>query len=106
MDKLFDMAVVDVLCARALQLSLGSSSLDPADPPHCAERLAGQILSSQKRTKMDRSDGSILVSAGFRLAIKLCCRILADPLRMHRGGARRDVNSVLTWLDKRLRDDP
>ena len=104
MEKPFDMEVVDALVTRALQQSLGSSFPNPAAPSLRAELIAGQIISKQKWADMNDSDGSLLVSAGFRLAIKLCCRVLADPLRTHRGGARHDVNSVLTWLDQRRQD--
>ena len=103
MEKPFDMEVVDALVARALQQSLGKSSPDPAVPSLRAELIAGQIISRQKWTDINDSDGSFLVSVGFRLAIRLCCRVLADPLHVHRAGIRRDVNSILTWLEHRRR---
>jgi hypothetical protein len=103
-EKPFDLEVVDALVARAVHLSLGGSFSDPAEPWHRAERIAGQILSSYKCAEISGFDASILVSAGFRLATKLCCRILSDPLRTHRGGAKRDVNSILTWMNRRRQE--
>ena len=104
MEKPFDVELVDAMVARALQQSFDIRSLEPADHPSRADGIASQILSSTMNIELDGTIESSLISAGFRLATKLCCRILADPFRLHRGGVRRDVNSILTWLDERRRD--
>ena len=103
MEKPFDMELVDALIARAIQQSFDIRSLEPADYPNRADGIASGILSGTMSAKSNGPIESSLVSAGFRLATKLCCRILADPFRVHRGGIRLDVNSILTWLDQRRR---
>jgi hypothetical protein len=103
-EKPFDMNLVDALVARALQQSFDIRSLEPVDYPNRADGIASRILSSSMNAESNGPIESSLVSAGFRLATKLCCRILADPFRVHRGGVRRDVNSILTWLEQRRRD--
>ena len=103
MEKPFDVDLVDALIARALQKSFDIGSFEPADPSRRAEGIAGRILSGRSNFESNTVDESWWVLAGFRLAIKLCCRILADPFHVHRSGVRRDVNSVLTWLDQRHR---
>jgi hypothetical protein len=72
MEKPFDMEVVDALVARALRVSLRSSSPEPADPSHRVEEIAGRILSRQKCADMNGSNESVHASAGFKLAFKLC----------------------------------
>ena len=103
MEKPFDLELVDALVARALQHSFDVRSLDSADLNR-ADMIAWRILSGTMNAELRGPVGSRFVSAGFRLATKLCCRILADPFRVHRGGVRRDVSSILTFLDQRRRD--
>ena len=100
MQRPFEMGVVDALIANALQKSFDIGSPALPDPPHRAEGLAGRILSSRADIEIFGYDPSVHVIAGFELAVRLCCRILADPFRVHPGGVRRDVNLVLTWLDR------
>lgn len=102
MEKPYELEAVDALVTRSLQHSFDVGIAESVDHPLRAEGLAVRILSINSETSS--SDESWLLTAGFRLAMKLCCRVLADPFRMHRGGVRRDVNSVLTWLDHRRRD--
>ncbi len=104
MEKPFDMDVVDALIARALHQALGVVQPKPVDLPYRAEALASQMLSSRASVETDGLERSIYVTAGFRLAMRLCCRILADPLRAQRGGIRRDINVVLNWIDQ-VRED-
>jgi hypothetical protein len=101
-EKPFDIELVDALVARALQQSFDVRSIELADLKR-ADGIAVRILSGTTNAESQSPIESSLVSAGFRLATKLCCRILADPFRVHRGGVRRDVSSILTWLDQRRR---
>jgi hypothetical protein len=100
MEKPFDLEVVDALIARALRQTQGIDHSEPSDLPFSSEWLATRILVTSTDVPLDAYDGSAYASAGFRLALRLCCRILADPLRVHRGSVRRDINSVLIWLNR------
>jgi hypothetical protein len=103
-EKPFDMELVDAMVARALKQSFEIRFIEPADYPNRADGIACRILSSTMKAESNGAIESSFLSAGFRLATKLCCRILADPFHVHRGGVRRDVNSVLTWLDRQRTD--
>lgn len=100
MQRPFEHTIVDALLANSLQGALRIEARDPADPPYRAEALAAQILTKPYDARAFGYDGSMHVSAGFRLAMRLCCRVLAEPLRSQPGGVRRDVQLVLTWLER------
>jgi hypothetical protein len=51
-------------------------------------------------------DWSVPLIAGFRLGVLLCCRALADPLRTHLRGVRRDIEHVLNWLGRSSEEEP
>jgi hypothetical protein len=98
MQRPFDLDIVDGLLASQLRQAMHIELLEPADPPNVAEALATQLLIRRRGKHTLGSDGSIHLIAGFRLATSLCCRVLADPLRTHTPGVRRDVERVLRWL--------
>jgi len=100
MQRPFDMEVVDAMVARALTQALGIQLPESVNPPIRSEVLAARILISRADVATHGYDGTVYVCAGFRLAIRLCCRILAEPFSVHRGGAKRDVNAVMTWLNR------
>jgi len=94
----FDCDIVDALLASSLRVGLGVELREPADPPYVAEALAAQLLIRRRDAKVLAYDGSVHLIAGFRLAMTLCCRVLADPLRAHPRGVRRDFERVANWL--------
>lgn len=97
MQRPYEPEIVDALLSSSLRVAMRIELLDSADPPYIAESLAAQVLLRKLRSRVEY-DGSVPLMAGFRLATMLCCRILADPLRTHPRGVRRDVEKVLLWL--------
>lgn len=99
MEKPYEPAIVDALLACSLQKATGIDLREPAEPPYVAESLAVQILLRRIRRRALGEDGSVPLIAGFRVAMLLCCRVLADPLRTHPAGVRRDIDRVVRWLE-------
>ena len=100
MERPYELSVVDALVANSLRVALRMELTEPADPPFVAEAFAVQALRSRLR-RDSRGDESVALTAGFRLALSLCCRVLADPLRTHGRGVRADVQRVHGWLTDR-----
>jgi hypothetical protein len=98
MQSPFESSLVDAVLAHSLRRALSVDLLEAADPPFVAEALAVQFLRRRLRPGLLRPEGSIRVVAGFRIAKLLCSRVVADPLRKHIGGVRRDVEGVIKWL--------
>jgi hypothetical protein len=98
MQRPYDLDIVDGLIASQLRRAMHIELLEPADPPYVAEAHATQLLIRRRAKHVLGSDGSIHLVAGFRLAISLCCRVLADPLRTQTPGVRRDLERVMNWL--------
>ena len=98
MQSPFEPALVDAVLAHSLRRSLSVELLQSADPPFVAESLAVQYLKRRVRPSLVQSNGSVMLVAGFRLAVILCSRILADPLHINSSGVRRDVERVIRWL--------
>ena len=104
MQRPFDYDIVDALLASSLRTAMRIELREPADPPNVAEALATQLLIRLRDIRVMGNDGSVHLIAGFRLAMRLCCRVLADPLRTHSRGVKRDVEYVLTWLERWRQD--
>lgn len=98
MQRPYDVSIVDGLIANSLRRALSVELQEDADPPYIAEALAVQVLRRRLRGNLRLGDGSVSLVAGFRLALVLSCRVLADPLRTQPGGVRRDVERVVRWL--------
>jgi hypothetical protein len=100
MQNPFESLLVDAVLSHSLRRALSIDPLQAADPPFVAEALAIQYLRRRLRPGLVRPEGSIQIIAGFRIAVLLCSRVLADPLRAHTGGVRRDVEGVIRWLEE------
>jgi len=101
MHEPYDIDIVDGLLASALRSVLDAEQRESADPPYVAETLATQLLTCKHNVGPDGYDGSIHLIAGFRLAVSLCCRVFADPLRSDSNAVRRDVDRSIRWLHNR-----
>ena len=99
MQKPFDLELVDALIVSALRKAYGYDADDCSESPNRAETVAAGILIRPGDAWLPAHDGSVHLFAGFRRALRLCCRVLADPLHVHSSGVRRDVKSVYAWLD-------
>jgi hypothetical protein len=99
MQRPFDKDLVDSVIASSLRKAMRIELLEPADPPYVAEALATQLLIRCRDKRILGSDGSIHFIAGFRLALNLCCRVLADPFHAHPRAVQREVELVNLWLN-------
>jgi hypothetical protein len=99
MQRPFDKDLVDSVIASSLRKAMRIELLEPADPPYVAEALVTQLLIRRRDMHVLGSDGSTHLIAGFRLALNLCCRVLADPFRAHPRGIQREVELVSRWLN-------
>jgi hypothetical protein len=106
MQNPYESSIVDAVLASSLRRSLAIELVQPAEPPHVAEALALQYLKRRLRPTLLSTGGPMLMVAGFRFAVLLCSRVLADPLRLHAGGVRRDVERVVKWLTELTEDSP
>ena len=104
MERPFEHGIVDGLVASSLRIAMRIELREPADPPYVAEALATQLLIRPRDMRLFGDDGSVHLIAGFRLAMLLCCRVLAAPLHAHPRGVKRDVDHVLTWLERWRKD--
>jgi hypothetical protein len=98
MQSPYESSLVDAVLAISLRRALSIELFEVADTQHVAEALALQYLKRRLRPSLFPTGGSALMVAGFRFAVLLCSRVLADPLHIHPGGLRRDVEGVITWL--------
>jgi hypothetical protein len=94
MKKPFDLEAVDGLLKNAIAKFM---QVDPAqvDPPFIAECTAAEVLTEKHRTWEEGDNGCHFVQAGFRFAMRLCCRVLADPLHVDELGVESD------WIESR-----
>jgi hypothetical protein len=98
MQSPYESSLVDAVLAVSLRRALSIELLQVADTPYVSEALALQYLKRRLRPSLFPTGGSMLMVAGFRFAVLLCSRVLADPLHVHSGGVRRDVEGVITWV--------
>src|ERR1700736_3676784 len=105
MEKPFELSVVDALVANALRKAVRVKADDGSPSAYQSEVIAGTLLCGVGKRGLSGNDRATYLIAGFRLALRLCCRILADPLRVHAAGIRRDVKeaeqSLAMWREER-----
>jgi len=99
MEKPFELSIVELLIANSLRKAVRVTSGLVIEAPHEAETIACDLLCKPRDASVAGYDGTAHVMAGFRLALRLCCRIFADPLRVHTAGVRRDVKDAEQCLD-------
>jgi len=99
MEKPFELSVVDALVANALRKAVRVKTDDGSRSAYESEVIAGTLLCRVGKRGLTGNDRATYLIAGFRLALRLCCRILADPLRVHSAGIRRDIKDAEHWLD-------
>jgi|SRR5580700_11864818 hypothetical protein len=100
MQRPYETAIVDALIAASLRKAVGSSHTDDLDEAANAESLALRILCDPEDAILAGHDGSVHAIAGFRIALRLCCRVLADPLHVHAAGVRRDVREARSLVQE------
>lgn len=99
MEKPFEFSVVDTLVANALKKAVRVETNDESRSPYESEVIAGALLCRVGKCGLSGNDRATYLIAGFRLALRLCGRTLADPLRVHPAGVRRDIKDAEHWLD-------
>lgn len=100
MDRPYEIDRVDALVASSIRIAMRIEQREPADPPFVAESLAAQLLIRRRDATTRGTDGSVHLIAGFRIAMMLSCRVLADPFRTHSRGVQGDFRRVAIWLEK------
>lgn len=100
MQRPFEITIVDALVATSLRKALANVAQEGWEGERQAEAIAVQILCDPGDAVIAGHDGSVHVMAGFRLAMRLCCRVLSDPLHVHTSGTRRDVKDAMSLVDE------
>lgn len=99
MERPFELSVVDTLVANALKKAVRVKTNDESRSAYESEVIVGTLLCRVGKCGLSRNDRATYLIAGFRLALRLCCRILADPLHVHPAGVRRDIKDAEHCLD-------
>jgi hypothetical protein len=99
MERPFDLHVVKALVARAIKGASGESR-DVGDWSSKMEGIASEALSDPARREITSHPGRLHALAGFELAVRICCRVLADPLHTHGSGVKRKSHRFSGELSK------
>src|ERR1700694_209005 len=97
MEKPFDLELLNLLVARAIADAVRLQRVEGATRAD-SEGIAAFALLGSKHLKSAACEKKVHIAAGFRLAMLICRRLLADPLHGHRGGIKRDIAGVQRWL--------
>jgi hypothetical protein len=94
MPKPFDVQAVSLVLAGAVEQAFDAEPEDANDDDRVAQLLASYLTID---------GGSIPFVGGFKLAVRLCCVVMSDPLRVHRLAVLKAVDDIHNEMERDLK---